>query len=146
MSLKRGSVLGLFVLCLVLAGPTDIQAQGNGNGPRGNPNPRSAASLTLEDTNTAVKAQIAALHAELDQALATIAQLQTALNAEVSARQAGDTNLANIIGGISGGGVTLATVEAAVAAEANLRAAAGWSRSNTNTKRRCTLRWTGRQR
>jgi len=125
MFLKRGSVLGVFVLGLVLSGATEAQAQGNGNVPRGNP--RATTSL-IDDGSTAVKAQIAALHAELDQALATIAQLQTALTAEISARQAGDTTLANSIGAISGGGVTMAAVEAAVgaavAAEATTRAAA----------------------
>jgi hypothetical protein len=121
MSLKRGSVLGLFVLGLVLSGAVETRAQGNGNVPRGNP--RATTSL-LDDGNTAVKAQIAALAAELEQALATIAQLQAALTVEISARQAGDTTLANSIGAISGGGVTMAAVEAAVAAEATTRAAA----------------------
>jgi hypothetical protein len=71
MSLKRGSVLGVLVLCLVLVGVADGQAQGNGNGSRGNPRSTSL----IEDGGTAIKAQIAALSAELDQALATIAQL-----------------------------------------------------------------------
>lgn len=121
MSLKRGSVLWVLVLCLVLVGTVDIQAQGNGTGPRSNP--RWAATTIEDDGITSVKAQIAALQLKLDQALVTIAQLQTALAAEVSARQTADTTLQNSIAGI-GGGVSQAALDAAIAAEAELRSAA----------------------
>ena len=103
MSLKRENVLGVLILCMVLMGTVGIQAQGNGNGAV---NRRSSAMVETDDGATSVKAQIAALELKLDQALATIAQLQAA------------------IAGIGGGGVSQATLDAAIAAEASARAAA----------------------
>jgi hypothetical protein len=62
------------------------------------------------------------LQSRLDQALATIARLQAALDAEVRARQMADRTLQNNISEISGGGVTQAVLDAAIAAEASARA------------------------
>jgi hypothetical protein len=98
MSLKRGSVLAVLVLCLVLVGTVETQAQG-------------------------LRQRVDELQAQLDQALATIAQLQTALTNEISARQAADTTLQNNIDAM-GGGVTQAALDAAIAAEASLRSTA----------------------
>jgi len=98
MSLKRGSVLWVLMFCLVV--PVAVNAQGNG-----------------------VPGQIAALNARLDEALATIAQLRAALNAEISARQAADAALQSDLDGLSGGGVTQAAVDAAIAGEASQRMA-----------------------
>jgi len=98
MSLKRGSVLWVLMFCLVV--PVAVNAQGNG-----------------------VPGQIAGLNARLDEALATIAQLRAALNAEISARQAADAALQSDVDGLSGGGVTQAAVDAAIAGEASQRLA-----------------------
>ena len=99
MNLKRGTVFGVFVFCLAL-GPTAVSAQ------------------------QGIAGRVAQLETQLDQALATIAQLQAALNDEKAARQAADATLQNNINAISGGGVTQAVLEAAVGAEAAARAAA----------------------
>jgi hypothetical protein len=99
MSLKRGSVLGVFVLSLIL-GPT-VEAQSQG-----------------------VPGRIAALEAQLEQALATMAQLQASLASEASARQAADAALETSIQALTGGGVTQAVLDAAVAAEAAARSTA----------------------
>jgi len=98
---RRESAMGLLVLCLVLLGgvPSHAQAQG-------------------------IPARVEALQAQLDQALATIAQLKTALKAEADARKAADTALQGNIDVMSGGGVTQAALDAAVGAEAAARAAA----------------------
>lgn len=117
MSLKRGSVLGVLVLYLVLVGIVDVQAQGS-SGNRG----MRLVTTTLESDTSSLRAQVDAMQAQLDQALATIAQLQTALNSEVSARQAADAVLQNNID--TAGGVTQAVLDAAIAAEANTRSTA----------------------
>src|SRR5436190_20435191 len=98
---RRESAVGLLVLCLVLLGgvPSHAQAQG-------------------------IPARVEALQAQLDQALATIAQLKTALKAEADARKAADATMQGNIDVMSGGGVTQAAVDAAVGAEAAARAAA----------------------
>ena len=124
MRLKRGSVLGVLVLCLVLVGTVAIQAQGNS----GNRGRSPANTLETDDGITSVKAQIAALQLKLDQALASIAQLQSALAAEVSARQAADTTLQNSMGGVNGG-VSQAALDAAIAAEAAARSDADMAES-----------------
>src|SRR4029453_10406093 len=100
MSRRRVSAIELLVLCLVLLGgvPSHAQAQG-------------------------IPARVDALQAQLDQALATIAQLQTALKAEADARMAGDATLQGSINVMTGGGVTQAALDAAVGAEAAARAA-----------------------
>ena len=97
---KRESVVGALVLCLVLLGPIPSQAQSQG-----------------------VPARIAHLQAQLNQALATIGQLQAALSAETSARQAADTSLESSLGSMSGGGVSQAALDAAIAGEASARSA-----------------------
>ena len=61
---------------------------------------------------------------QLDQSKQKIAQLEAALNAEISARQAADGVLQNNINAMSGGGVTQAALDAAIAAEASARSAA----------------------
>ena len=99
MSLKRGSVLGVLILCMVLFGTVTAQAQG-------------------------VPGRVAALEARFDQALATIAQLQAALASEAGARQAADAALQTNIDALAGGGVTQAAVDAAIAAESSARSAA----------------------
>src|SRR5688500_8632493 len=116
MSLKRGSVLGLLVLCLVLVGTDKAQAQGN-SGNRGN---RFGTTQTVESDGgglSALRSQMAVMQAQLDQALAKIALLQAALNAEVSARQAGDATLQTTLAGLTPG-VSLETLNAAIALEA----------------------------
>ena len=100
MCLRRESVVGALVFCLVLAGP--VRAQGQSQG---------------------IPSQIAQLQEQLDKALATIAQLQASLNAEVAARQAADASLESSIGALSGGGVTQAELDAAIAGEASARSA-----------------------
>jgi outer membrane murein-binding lipoprotein Lpp len=97
----RESAIGAVVLCLVLLGGVPSQAQAQG-----------------------IPARVDALQAQLDQALATIAQLKTALKAEADARKAADATLQGNIDVMSGGGVTQAAVDAAVGAEAAARMAA----------------------
>jgi hypothetical protein len=101
MSLKRGSVLGVLVFGLVLIGTVEALAQTQG-----------------------VPGRVAALEAHLEQALATIAQLQASLASEASARQTADTALENSLQGLAGGGVSQAALDAAIAAEAAARAGA----------------------
>jgi hypothetical protein len=101
MSLKRGSVLGVLVFGLVLIGTVEALAQTQG-----------------------VPGRVAALEAQLEQALATIAQLQASLTGEASARQAADTALENSLQGLAGGGVSQAALDAAIAAEAAARSGA----------------------
>ena len=99
MDLKRGSVLGGLLCGLVLLANTEAQAQGQG-----------------------VPGRVAALEAQLDQALASIAQLKADLASEASARKAADEALEGSIG--AAGGVTQAVLDAAIAQEAGERAAA----------------------
>jgi hypothetical protein len=111
MSLKRGTVFGIFVFCLVL-GPVAVSAQSQG-----------------------VPARMAQLETQLGQALATITQLQAALAAETSARQAADATLQANINAMSGGGVTQAALDAAIGTEAAARAAADTSlQGNINSE------------
>jgi len=97
----RESAIGLVVVCLVLLSGVSSQAQAQG-----------------------IPARIDALQAQLDKALATITQLQSALKAEADARKAADATLQGNIDGMSGGGVSQAALDAAVGAEAAARAAA----------------------
>ena len=100
MILRRGSVLGVFLLTFIYSvPPAHAQSQG-------------------------VPSRIAVLQAQVDQALATIAQLQAALATETSARQASDAALGATIGGQQGGAVTPAQLNQAIAAEAAARSAA----------------------
>ena len=98
----RVSAVGVTALCLVLLGAVPSQAQ------------------------TGIASRVEALQGQLEQALATIAQLQSALTAEAQARQAADAALQTSIDGVSGGGggISQAALDAAVAAEAAARAAA----------------------
>ena len=66
MSLKRGSVLSVFLCSLVLVGGVEAQSQG-------------------------VPGRVAALEVQLEQALATIAQMQSSLASEASAFMTGQT-------------------------------------------------------
>ena len=123
MSLKRENVLGVLILCIALMGTVGIQAQGKGKAAakkqptatkalqaKGNANGAAKklllATVETEDSATSVKVQIATLQLKLDQALAAISQLQAAM------------------GGNGGSGVSQATLDAAIAAEASARAAA----------------------
>ena len=99
MSLKRAYVLEALVLCLVLVGLVDAQAQGNA----GNRSTRPVTT-TVEADNSSLRAQVAAIQVQLDQALAHIAQLQSE-----------DTAIKNTIAGLKAG-VTQAQLDAAVAA------------------------------
>ena len=99
MSLKRGSVLGVFVCSLVWVGSVEAQSQG-------------------------VPGRVAALQAQLEQALATMAQLQASLASEASARRAADAALETSIQALTGGGVTQAALDAAITAEAAIRSTA----------------------
>ena len=83
----RVSVVGVMALCLVLLSAVPSLAQSQG-----------------------IPARIDALQAQLNQALAKIAQLQAALGAEAAAH--------------NGGGISQAALDAAIAAEAAARAAA----------------------
>ena len=94
MILKRGSVLAALLFTLIFVGQARAQGQSQG-----------------------VPAQIAALQARLDQALATIAKLQAALIAEAALREASDAALAS--GGPSAGGVTMAQVQAAMGGQSS---------------------------
>lgn len=123
MSLKREHVLWVLILCMVLMGTPGIQAQGKGKAAAKKQSTvtkglqakgraiaaaqkPTAVTVEIEDSATSVKVQIAALQLKLDQALAAISQLQAAMT------------------GIGGGGVSQATLDAAIAAEAAARAGA----------------------
>jgi hypothetical protein len=99
MNLKRGSVLGLVLFSLV-------------------------ASVTVEAQAQSVPGRLAALQAELDQALASIAQLHAALAREAKARREADAMLDTGISSVKGGGVTRAVLDAAIATESSARSAA----------------------
>ena len=107
MSLKRGSVLGVLVL-LPCAGRwlsrprrretagTTVSAIGDHDA---EPRPRAREALSaLRRYRSAVNALIA----QLEQSKQKIAQLEAALNAEISARQAADGVLQNNINAIVG--------------------------------------------
>src|SRR5688572_6099046 len=123
MGLKRARVLGALVICLVLVGSIEAGAQGNSD----NRGSRIATTSTSEYDGTglsALRTYVTSLVAQIEQSKLKIAQLEAALNSEISARQTGDAALQTAINGISGGGVTQATLDAAIAAEANTRAVA----------------------
>ena len=86
MSLKRGSVLSVFLCSLVLVGSVEAQSQG-------------------------VPGRLAALEAQLEQALATIARLQASMAGEAKSRQALNAALETSIQGLKGGGVTQAALD-----------------------------------
>lgn len=98
MSLKRGSVLGVFLFGLVLVPTVEAQAQG-------------------------VPARVAVLEAQLEQALASIAQLKADLASEAGARKAAVDGLQASMNVQKGGGVTQAALDAAIASESALRVA-----------------------
>lgn len=122
MRLKRERVVGILILCMGLSGGVSLHAQGNG---RTN---RSVASSTLETyEGSSVRALITMLQAkvaQLDQALLEVGELEARLDAEVRARLAADLDIHNKIAGLGGGGVSQATLDAAIEAEAAARAAA----------------------
>jgi hypothetical protein len=99
MNLKRGSVLGAVLVSLASAGTAEVQAQG-------------------------VPVRLAALQAQLDQAMASIAQLQVALAREAAARQAAVATLDKGMSALKWGGVSEAALEAAIASESSARSAA----------------------
>src|SRR5688500_10245707 len=88
MSMKRGSVLGVLVLCLVLVGTIETQAQGN----RGN---TTTTTYEFEGGLSALRTYVTTLIAQIEQSKGKIAQLEAALQAEISARQAADVVLQN---------------------------------------------------
>jgi hypothetical protein len=124
MSRKRALVLGALVICLVLVGSIEARAQGNSD----NRGSRIGATTLNFDYDggglSALRTYVASLIAQIEQSKLKIAQLEAALNSEISARQTGDSALQAAINGISGGGVTQATLDAAIAAEASTRALA----------------------
>ena len=121
MSLKRARVLGALVICLVLVGTIEAQAQGNSDN-RGNRIGTTTLSFDYDYGGlSALRTYVTALIAQIEQSKLKIAQLEAALNNEASARQAADTALQNAINGISVGGVTQAELDAAIASEANTR-------------------------
>ena len=129
MNLKRGSVLGI-IFGLVLMGTVEARAQGTGQ------NGRRIGQTTLDfdfegGGLSALRTYVASLTEQVEQSKIKIAQLEAALNSEINARQTGDTALQNAINGISGGGVTQAALEAAIASEAAARAAADAVEANT---------------
>jgi hypothetical protein len=129
-NLKRGSVLGGIILGLVLVCGVEANAQGNGK------KAQSIGTTTLSfDYDwgglSALRTYVNSLIAQIEQSKSKIAQLEAALNNEISARLAGDTALQNAINGISLGGVTQATLDAAIASEAAARAAADTAEANT---------------
>jgi hypothetical protein len=99
MNLKRGSVLGVVLFSLASIGTAEVQAQG-------------------------VPVRLAALQAQLDQAMASIAQLQAALAREATARQAAVSTLDKGMSALKWGGVSQAALEAAIASESSARSAA----------------------
>lgn len=101
MSLKRGSVLGALLFSFVLVTTVEGQAQAQG-----------------------VPGRVAALQAQLEQALATIKELQVAVADEAKARQAADAGLQTSINALVGGGVSQAVLDAAIASESSARSAA----------------------
>jgi hypothetical protein len=117
MSIMRGSVLGLG-LCLVLVGTIEAQAQGNRE------NTSTTTTYEFDGGLSALRTYVMTLVAQIEQSKGKIAQLEAALNAEISARQAADVVLQNQINAISGGGVTQAYVDAAVALERTERSTA----------------------
>jgi hypothetical protein len=119
MSITRGSVLAVLGLSLVLVGTIEAQAQGN----RGNTT--GTTSLELDGGGlSALRTFVMTLVAQVEESKQKIARLEAALAAEVRARQAADVVLQNNINAISGGGVTQAYVDAAIAQEAGERSTA----------------------
>src|SRR5687767_9899781 len=125
MSLERRSVLGVLVLCLVLVGTVNAQAQGN-SGNR----PNRLANTTNIDGDwgglSALRTYVAALVAQIEQSQQKIAQLEAALSSEISARQTGDAALQAAIASLKPG-LTQADLDAAIAREAGLRSTADGS-------------------
>jgi hypothetical protein len=129
-NLKRGSVLG-GIICLMLM-MSAVRAQAQGNSERGRPTGATTLSLDFDGGGlSALRTYVTSLIAQIEQSKAKIAQLEAALNNEISARQTGDTALQSAINGISGGGVTQAALDAAIASEAAVRAAADTAEANT---------------
>jgi hypothetical protein len=123
MNLKHGSVFRGVVLALFLMTSLDAQAQGNGE------NRGQIGTTTLSfDYDwgglSSLRTYVTSLIGQIEQSKLKIAQLEAALNNEISARQAADAGLQNAINGVSGGGVTAEALTAAIASEAAIRAAA----------------------
>jgi hypothetical protein len=123
-NLKRGSVLGGIILGVVFMGTIEAQAQENGE----NRGQRiGATTLSFEydwGGLSALRTYVTTLIAQIEQSKLKIAQLEAALNHEISARQAADTILQNNINAIAGGGVTQVALDTAIASEAAAREAA----------------------
>jgi len=75
-------VILLVATFLLMWASVDARAQGKGN-----------ANSTSSTGNSSWEQAIAVLQAKVDQLTATVAQLQTALTAEIAARQTGDGTL-----------------------------------------------------
>jgi hypothetical protein len=130
-NLKRGSVLGGIIVGLVLVCGVEAKAQGNG---KNGGHSIGTTSLSFDydwGGLTALRTYVTSLITQIEQSKVKIAQLEAALNNEISARQAGDAALQSAINGISGGGVTQAALDAAIASEAAARAAADTAEANT---------------
>src|SRR6185369_4942 len=79
-------VIFLIAALLLVWASVDARAQGKGN-----------ATTTSTNGNSSWEQAIAALQAKVDQLTATVAQLQTALAAETSARENGDAGLQSTV-------------------------------------------------
>jgi hypothetical protein len=110
-NLKRGSVLGGIIVGLVLVCGVEAKAQGNG---KNGGHSIGTTSLSFDydwGGLTALRTYVTSLITQIEQSKVKIAQLEAALNNEISARQAGDAALQSAINGISGGGVTQAALD-----------------------------------
>ena len=121
----------------MLVGTVEAQAQGN----RGEYLTTTTTSSTSRGGGlSALRAFVTTLVAQVEQNKQKIAQLEAALNAEISARQAADVVLQNNINAISGGGVTQAYVDTKVGAETAARVAADTAEATTRSIADAALR------
>lgn len=132
MTLKRGKVNELLVLCMILLGSGSARAQGvpeRVSETQARPD-RARTTISQSKATNSRNRSLAARVARLERALAAEkaarqaadTALRNSVRAETAARQAADTRFQNSIN--TTGGVTQAAVDAAVAAEAALRSSA----------------------
>lgn len=128
-NLHRVSVVGGIIFGAVFTVASGVHAQGNG----GSRKPVGSTTLTYDydfGGLSSLRTYMTSLIAQIEQSKSKIAQLEAALNNEISARQAANAVLQNAINGISGGGVTQSALNAAIAAEAAAREAADTAEAN----------------
>lgn len=122
-NLKRGSVLGGIILGLVLMSSLEVRAQESG-GRDGRRIGTTTLSFDYDGGGlSALRTYVASLIAQIEETKLKVAQLEAALNNEISERQTADTALQNAING-SSGGVSQETLAAAIAVETNARSTA----------------------